>query len=301
LGTKGNEAISVRILIFSARRDVGSNRRLVEAGEAMDRPVEIVDATQAVVRIAYGSRDILVNGRSVLEPRPEAALVRVGNWRPETMLGIVEVLEDSGIWTPNSSEAFRVGRDHWRSLVSLSRSGLPVPATLVAMDPERSAAEAVSHLGLPVVVKLRRSRMGVGVILCRQRDHLESVLDSLWRLGDECVVQKWIECASRSTRVLVAGDRIVAAAHFEAAAGEWRSNGARGGAARQATLSDRQVELAIAAARALDLNLCGVDLLEGPEGPVICEVNPTPGFKALEAATGINVAQEIIDFCRREA
>jgi len=276
----------VRILIFSARPDVGSNRRLVEAGAAVGTSVEIVDATRAVVRIAAGSRNILVDGQTVLEPRPEAALVRVGNWRPETMLAIVEVLEGSGIWTPNPSEAFRVGRDHWRSLIALARSGLPVPGTLVAMDPERSAEAAISTLGLPVVVKLRRSRMGVGVIVCRQRDHLESVLDSLWRLGDECIVQEWIECAGRSTRVLVAGDRIIAAAHFEAANGEWRSNGARGGMALPAVLSD-------------DLNLCGVDLLEGPEGTVICEVNPTPGFKGVEVATGIDVAKEIIDFCRR--
>ncbi len=286
----------MKLLILTARPDVGSNRRLVEAGRGLGVEVEIVDATRAVVRTGSGSTDILLDGQSVLNPRPRAAIARVGNWRPESMLAMVEALLDAGISTPNGPEAFRIGRDHWRSLLKLSRAGLPVPKTLAAMEPETTAAAAVSMLGMPVVVKLRRSRMGVGVIVCRQLDHLESVLDSLWRLGDEFVVQEWIECGGRSTRVLVAGDRPIASAQFEAVGGEWRSNGARGGSARKADLSKNQLDLAVAAGQALDLGLCGVDLLEGPHGTVVCEVNPTPGFKQVEQATGIDVASEIVRF-----
>ncbi len=287
---------TMNLVVLTARPDVGTNRRLVEAGQGLGVDVEIVDATQAVVQTGGGLTDILLDGRSVLEPAPRGAIVRVGNWRPETMLAMVEALQSADIPTPNGPESFRAGRDHWRSLLMLSQAGLPVPKTLAAMDPERSAAAAVSILGLPVVVKLRRSRMGVGVIVCRQLDHLESVLDSLWRLGDEYVVQEWVECGGRSTRVLIAGDRIIASAHFEAAKGEWRSNGARGGSARSADLDDRQVELAVAAGKALELGFCGVDLLEGPHGTVVCEVNPTPGFKQVEQATGIDVASEIVRF-----
>ena len=286
----------MKILVFTARPDLGANRRLVEAGQGAGVAVEIVDATQAVVRTGNDHTDILLDGRSVLEPKPQGAIVRVGNWRPETMLAMVEALQHAGVPTPNGPEAIRVGRDHWLSLISLARSGLPVPRTLAAMDPEKTAASAVSMLGLPVVVKLRRSRMGGGVIVCRQRDHLESVLDSLWRLGDEYVVQEWVECGGRSTRVLLAGGRVIASADFEAAAGEWRSNGARGGSARSAELDDRQRVLATAAGKALGLGLCGVDLLEGPRGTVVCEVNPTAGFKQVEQATGIDIASEIIRY-----
>ncbi len=286
----------MNLLILTARPDVGTNRRLVEAGYGLGADVEIVDATRVVVRTGGGSTDMLLDGRNILEPPPRGAIVRVGNWRPETMLAMVEALQSAGVPTPNEAESFRTGRDHWRSLLMLSQAGLPVPKTLAAMDPERSAAAAVSILGLPVVVKLRRSRMGVGVIVCRQLDHLESVLDSLWRLGDEYVVQEWVECGGRSTRVLVAGDRVIASAYFEAANGEWRSNGARGGLARSGELDDRQVDLAVAAAKALTLGLCGVDLLEGPRGALVCEVNPTPGFKQVEQATGIDVASEIVRY-----
>lgn len=286
----------MKVLVVTAQPDLGTNRRLVEAGRGVGVAVEIVDATQAVVRTGEGSADILVDGRSVLDPKPRGALARVGNWRPETMLAMVEVLQATGVPTPNGPEAFRVGRDHWRSLLRLSQAGFPVPRTLVAMDPEKSATAAVSMLGLPVVVKLRRSRMGVGVIVCRRLDHLESVLDSLWRLGDEYVVQEWVECGGGSTRVLIAGDRVIASAYFEAASGEWRSNGARGGSARSVDLDDRRVELAVAAGKALGLGLCGVDLLEGALGTVVCEVNPTPGFKRVEQATGIDVASEIVRY-----
>lgn len=210
------------------------------------------------------------------------------------MLAMVESLVGAGIPTPNGPEAFRAGRDHWQSLLRLSHAGLPVPKTIVGMDPEGTASAAVSVLGLPVVVKLRRSRMGVGVMVCRQQDHLESVLDSLWRLGDEFVVQEWIECGGCSTRVLIGGGKMIGAARFEAVEGEWRSNGARGGSAGKADLSKGQIELASAAARAMDLGLCGVDLLESEGRTVVCEINPTPGFKGVEQATGRDVASEII-------
>ncbi len=289
-------AAAMKLLVLTARPDVETNRRLVEAGRGVGVNVEIVDATRVVVHTGSGPTDILMDGHSVLDPEPRGAIARIGNWRPETMLAMVEVLQDTGISTPNGPEAFRIGRDHWRSLLSLSRAGLPVPRTLAAMEPETTAAAAVSILGLPVVVKLRRSRMGIGVIVCRQLDHLESVLDSLWRLGDEFIVQEWVECGGRSTRVLIAGGRVIASAQFEAVNGEWRSNGARGGLARSAELSESQVEFAVAAGKALGLGLCGVDLLESPGGTVVCEVNPTPGFKRVEDASGIDVASEIVRY-----
>lgn len=286
----------MRILVLTARPDVGTNRRLVEGGRAVGVDVEIVDATRAVVQTGGGITDILLDGQSVLDPKPQGAIVRVGNWRPETMMAMVESLEGAGIPTANGPTAFRAGRDHWRTLLRLSQTGLPVPKTIVAMDPERTAVAAMSILGLPVVVKLRRSRMGVGVIVCRQLDHLESVLDSLWRLGDEFVVQEWIECGGRSTRVLICGGRVIGSARFEATNGEWRSNGARGGLARKVDLDEHHVELAVAAAQALDLGLCGVDLLESGRNTVVCEVNPTPGFTQVEQATGQDVASKIVRY-----
>jgi RimK family alpha-L-glutamate ligase len=137
--------------------------------------------------------------------------------------------------------------------------------------------------------------MGVGVIRCATRDHLEAVLDSLWRVGDEVVVQRWLPGGECSYRLLVAGRRVVAAARFRATGHEWRSNAARGGSAELYHPPENEIELAVAAAAALGLGQCGVDLVRGEEGPCVLEVNPTPGFLRLEEATGIDVARSLIE------
>jgi len=180
-------------------------------------------------------------------------------------------------------------------VLALAAAGLPVPPTLAGADPEALAAEVVRHLGLPAVVKQRRSRMGVGVIRCTARDHLEAVLDSLWRVGDEIVVQRWLAGGERSLRLLVVGGAVVAAARFSAARGEWRSNCARGGSAEAYEPSPEEQRLAVAAADALGLGHCGVDLVDGDGGTVILEVNPTPGFLRLEEATGVDVARALVE------
>lgn len=136
--------------------------------------------------------------------------------------------------------------------------------------------------------------MGVGVIHCATRDHLEAVLDSLWRVGDEVVVQRWIPGGESSLRVLVVGGEVVAAARFSAGAGEWRSNAARGGTAEWARPRAEEADLAVAAAEVLGLGQCGVDIVQGDDGPVVLEVNPTPGFLRLEEATGVDIARILI-------
>jgi RimK family alpha-L-glutamate ligase len=188
-----------------------------------------------------------------------------------------------------------MGRDHWATTMALTVAGLPVPPTLAGADPEALAAETVRSLGLPAVVKQRRSRMGVGVIRCATRDHLEAILDSLWRIGDEIVVQRWLAGGEHSLRLMVVGGSVVAAARFSAAKGEWRSNSARGGSAQAHDASPDEKRLAIAAAAALGLGHCGVDLVGSEAGPVILEINPTPGFLRLEEATGVDVARALVE------
>jgi RimK family alpha-L-glutamate ligase len=282
----------VRVLLLTARPELETNRRLEAAARALEVELVTVDATLVTAQVEP-EPTLRLGGGDLLEPAPQAVLARVGNWRPDSVLAALEVAVARGATTPNPPAAIRSGRDHWRTTVALRAAGLPAPITLAGADPERLAAEAAARLGFPVVVKQRRSRMGVGVIRCDARDHLEAVLDSLWRVGDEVVVQEMIATGGRSLRLLVAGGQVVAAAAFEAAAGEWRSNAARGGAAHGLRPTAGLAELARAAARALGLGVCGVDLLPGPS-MVVGEVNPTPGFLHLEAATGVDVARAIL-------
>lgn len=271
-------------ILVTARPDLEVNRRLVEAAARLGLSLRVLDGTRAV---AAAGRGAILD--PPLEGPPGVFLARVGNWRPASLLAVAETLEGGGWRTPNPAAAIRLGRDHWQTSRLLARAGVPAPETLAGAEPE-TLAQAARSLGFPVVVKQRRSRMGVGVILCRQPDHLDAVLDTLWRVGDEVVVQEWVPSGGVSHRLLVTGDRVAAAARFEAAEGDWRSNAARGGTAASLRPSGEEEGLALRAARALGLGICGVDILPGPSGPVVVEVNPSPGFRHLEAASGLDVA-----------
>lgn len=279
-------------MVLTARPDLETNRRLTEAARGLGIEPMVVDAAR-VVAASGGTESLLFNDQDLLEDPPRAVLARVGNWRPESVLAALEVAVRAGVATPNPPDAIRVGRDHWRTVQLLAATGLPVPDTIAGADPEELTRSASSRLGFPCVVKQRRSRMGTGVIRCDALDQLEAVLDSLWRVGDEVVVQRFEEAAGSSLRLMVVGGEVVAAARFTAAAPEWRSNAARGGTVVAHEPSTGERELAIEAARALGLGQCGVDLLPG-ESKVILEVNPTPGFRHLESATGFGVAGAMV-------
>jgi len=280
------------LLLLSSRPSLEVNRSLQEGAAARGRELVVADVTR-MEALCGDCPTVLLAGAPF--PDPGAVLARVGNWRPESALAILETLEARGVPTPNPAWAIRLGRDHWRTVELLARRGLPVAPTLAGSEPELLAATAVEKLGLPVVVKQRRSRMGVGVILCEDRDHLEAVLDSLWRMGDEVVVQAFVASGGVSHRVLVVGGRPVAAARFSARQGEWRSNAARGGVVEPWRPDTSAEDLAMAAAGALGLDIAAVDLLPTPQGFLVAEVNPSPGFKALEEATGADVAGAIVE------
>jgi ribosomal protein S6--L-glutamate ligase len=290
---------SVRLLLLTARPELETNRRLVEAAEDLGLDPIVVDAAR--VSAVSGMRPKLIwQGSDVLGDEPGAVMARVGNWRPASVLAALEAAMDRGLISANPPEAIRAGRDHWQTVRSLVAAGLPVAPTVAGADPEALAETAARTLGFPVVVKQRRSRMGVGVIRCDAADQLEAVLDSLWRLGDEFVVQAYVASEGASLRLMVVGSEVVAAARFQAGAGEWRSNAARGAETTAHSPTDVERELALKAATALGLGQCGVDLLPGGT-PVVLEVNPTPGFRHLEAASGVDVARALVEHAAQHA
>lgn len=282
----------MRFLLLTARPDLRTNARLIEAGEGLGAECVLIDVGTVSAHLADGGLKLL--GLETGTGQTDAVIARIGNWRPESMLAALEALIGCGVKTPNPPPALRLGRDHWATVATLSRASLPVPRSLAGSDPERLAADAIAHLGMPVVVKQRRSRMGIGVVRCETRDHLEAVLDSLWRVGDEIVVQQWLTGGEHSHRLLVVGGTVVAAARFSAGEGEWRSNSARGGLAKAYEPSAEEIKLAVAAADVLGLGHCGVDMV-GAERPTVLEVNPTPGFLRLEEATGVDVAHALVE------
>jgi len=281
------------LLVLTARPQLRSNARLVEAGKEIGIQVILRDAVPLVASMSSERMRLEMKGHET-GIRSRAVLARVGNWRPETMLALLGVCCASGMSTLNPVDSIRKARDHWQTLEVLARAGVPIPRSLAGMDPERTCEMAADLLGFPVVVKLRRSRMGVGVMKAESLDQLEALVDSFWRLGEEFMLQEFMACGGRSLRLLSLCDEILAAAEFSAPDGMWRSNGSRGGKAVAVKPETDLIELAVRASRVLGLGLAGVDLLQGPDGPVVCEVNPTPGFFHLENATGKDIAAAIV-------
>ena len=178
------------VILLTARPDLRTNQRFVEAASALGVDLRVVDASGATAVLADDRIQLLDRTRTALTA--EVVIPRIGNWRPESLLAMLEAVVGGGAASPNPPNAIRIGRDHWATVRTLAAAGLPVVPTVAGSDPESLAAMAHDIFRYPVVVKQRRSRMGVGVVQCETRAHLEGVLDSLWRVGDEVVVQRWI-------------------------------------------------------------------------------------------------------------
>jgi RimK family alpha-L-glutamate ligase len=179
-------------------------------------------------------------------------------------------------------------------MCALASAGLPHPETVAGAEPETLAATAAAVCGFPCVVKQRHSRQGVGVIRCTGAAELEAVLDSLWRLGDEFVVQRFCPPGGVSRRVLVLEDEVLGATEHRATGGEFRANAARGAEVRAVEPDQGLAELAVSAARMVGLGFAGVDLIPDGERWLVGEVNPSPGWSHFASATGVAVAEHLV-------
>jgi ribosomal protein S6--L-glutamate ligase len=280
------------IAVLTARPDLPIYREVEVAAAARGHRAVVWNALELVARadraeVFSGAQRLALDG-------VVAVLPRVGNWRPDSVLAVLLALTSAGVPSLNPIEAIRRGRDHWRTACALAAGGLPHPETVAGSEPEAVAATAAEVCGFPCVVKQRRSRQGTGVIKVSSRAELEAVLDSLWRVGDEVVVQRFCPPGGVSWRVLVLHGEVLGATEHRAAAGEFRANAARGGSVAAVSPDREQCELAVAAAAVTGLSFAGVDLLPDGDRVVVGEVNPTPGWKHFREATGVDVAAHLV-------
>ncbi len=286
-----------RVAVLTARPDLSIHRDLEAAGERLGHQVVVFDALRLVARAAPPA--VWSGGHELALGDVRAVLPRVGNWRPDSALAVLAAMQAAGVPSLNDGAAIRVGRDHWRTACALASAGVPHPETVAGAEPEALAAAAAAVCGFPCVVKQRHSRQGVGVIRCSNPAELDAVLDSLWRLGDELVVQRFCAPGGMSRRVLVLQDEALGATEHRAAPGEFRANAARGAGVRVVDAGATLVHLAISAARVLGLGFAGVDLFPDGERWLVGEVNPSPGWKHFAAATGLPVADRLVEALAR--
>ncbi|GIX05678.1 MAG: putative alpha-L-glutamate ligase [Candidatus Poribacteria bacterium] len=290
----------MRIGILSRGRLNYSTRRLGRAANRRGHRVTLMDPFDCTMFVAAGRPRILHRGRSVeglhvLIPRLSSATARYG-------LEVIAHFEWVGVPSVNPAEAIATARNKWRALRALSEAGVPVPASFAAGSTE-GLERAVARIGgYPFLIKPFEGTQGNGLILLETATTAALTLDTLWNLRQDYVAQRfYAESAGSDVRVLVVGDRVLGAMQRVAAPGEFRANFHRGGLGRAIPIEEEIAELAVRAARAVGLGVAGVDLLLTHEGPVVLEVNPSPGFEGFEQATGADVADAIVAYAERIA
>jgi ribosomal protein S6--L-glutamate ligase len=270
----------MRILILSRRRSLYSTRRLVETARRVGHRALVLDPLNCFLVCGGEVPSVYHKNEHRRLDQVDVVLPRIGASITEYGLAVVRQFSLMGIPIVNNSVPIARSRDKLRSLQLLSRHGIDIPRTVMARSPSQigRALEAVG--GPPVVLKLIQGTQGVGVMLAETLPQLEAILDTLWGLGQNILIQEFIrESQGRDIRALVVGERVVASMQRTAI-----------------QLPATHERVAIAAAKAMGLQVAGVDLLESGSGPKVIEVNSSPGFEGLEAATGRNIALEILDY-----
>ncbi len=304
----------MRIGVLSRNGTLYSTRRLMEAGRRRGHTMLLIDTLGVVVEMGQDGRDsnlkrvstqAAVGGLAyphVQLPRVDAIVPRIGASITTYGLAVVRQFEVAGVITIASSLGIGSSRDKLHSLQLMSQAGLPVPKTAVLAQPHLYFSAVRSVGGPPVIIKLNRSTQGRGVILAPNYRTVEAVLSRLRRLKQLVLAQEFVaEAEGSDTRVIVVGGRCVAAMQRTASVGEYRSNLHRGGTAVAVPIDPEISHLACRAAQVHQLDVAGVDIIQSHRGPLVLEVNSSPGLEGIEQATQIDVASAIIEQLERKA
>jgi ribosomal protein S6--L-glutamate ligase len=290
----------MKIAILSRNARLYSTRRLIEAARERGHIVRVLDPLRCYVRIAPKNVAIRYKGKDVRDI--DAVIPRIGTSSTFYGTAVLRQFEMTGVYTPNPSDAVLRARDKLRCLQILSSQGLDMPVTVFGDNPD-DTNDVLAMLGDPPhVIKLNEGSQGTGVVLAEKRSASQSVVEAFRGLYANFLVQEFIaEAKGSDLRCFVVGKKVVAAMQRVASPGEFRANLHRGGSAIKATLSAEEKRIAIRAAGALGLGIAGVDLLRSNRGPLLLEVNASPGLEGIEAASGVDVSAQIIKHLEKHA
>lgn len=290
----------MNLAILSRNAQLYSTRRLKEAAEERGHDVRIVDYLRCVIDIT-SHRPAIVYGGAKLEGL-DAVIPRIGATHTFYGTAVVRQFEMMGVYPAVESQAISRSRDKLRSLQLLAAEGVGLPVTSFAHSTKDLDGLISLVGGAPLVVKLLEGTQGMGVVLAETKKAAESVIGAFRQLDANILVQEFIkEAGGSDIRAFVVGNRVVAAMERTAAPGDFRSNVHRGGSARRIRLTPEERATAKRAAKILGLTVAGVDLMRSNHGPVVLEVNSSPGMEGIEAATGIDVAGKVIDYVATHA
>ncbi|QEQ96101.1 30S ribosomal protein S6--L-glutamate ligase [Neptunomonas concharum] len=290
----------MKIGILSRNSSLYSTRRLVEACEQRGHETKVIDALRCYMNINSDQPSIHFKGDDLTGF--DAIIPRIGASVTFYGCAVLRQFEMMGVFPVNESVAITRSRDKLRSMQLLSRKGIGMPVTGFASKPDdiKDLLDMVG--GAPVVIKLLEGTQGIGVVLAETRKAAESVIEAFMGLKANIMVQEFIrEAGGADIRCFVIGDRVIAAMKRQGADGEFRSNLHRGGNASLVRITPEERQTAVAAAKIMGLGVAGVDLLRSERGPLVMEVNSSPGLEGIEKATGKDVATMIVQFIEKNA
>jgi ribosomal protein S6--L-glutamate ligase len=277
-----------------------SHKRIVSAARARGHEIEVVDTLKCYMNIASHRPEVRYKGRSL--EGFDAVIPRIGASITFYGLAVLRQFEMMGVYPLNESVAIGRSRDKLRGLQLLSRKGIGLPVTAFAHVTSQADDLIDMVGGTPLIIKLLEGTQGIGVVLAETRTSAKSMIEAFGGVEANIMVQEFIkEANSTDVRAFVIGGKVVASIQRKGAPGDFRSNLHRGGKAQPVRITPEERSTAVRAAKILGLNVCGVDMLRSNHGPVVMEVNSTPGLEGIETATGKDIAGMIIEFLEKNA
>jgi len=290
----------MRFVMLARSPNLYSHLRLVEAARDRGHEIDVINTLHVHMNITSSRPTLRFGGRTL--PIYDAVIPRIGASVTHYGLAVLRQFEMQGVYPLNESVAIGRARDKLRALQLLAREGIGLPVTAFAHGP-RKAEDVIKEVGgAPVIIKLLEGTQGIGVILAETDASAQSIIEAFSAANIDIMVQEYIkEARGTDIRALVVGDSVVAGIQRTGRKGDFRANLHRGGNALAEELSEQERTTAIRAAEIMGLNVCGVDMLRSDRGPLVIEVNSSPGLRGIEQATGVDVAGRIIAFLEQSA
>ena len=289
------------IAILSVSLNVHSTKRIVQEAQNKGHYVELIDHTQCSVKLGEGKPKIFIGSEDITDEF-DAIVPRIGSKVTRHGAAIVKQFEMNGIFSTARSLGITRARNKVRTMQIMARKGIPIQDTLFSINPYNIEDQLRILGGPPVIIKLQEGTHGQGVILAESKKSARSIIDTFYKMDTSILLQQYVEEANgEDIRVIVIGNQVVASMKRKSDVDEFRSNVHRGGETERVALTSKEKEIAINATKYIGLGVAGVDLMRSKNGPVLIEVNASPGLKGIEAATEINVAKRIIEYIEKNA
>ena len=285
--------------LLSVSMNVYSTKRIAEEAENLGHYIELIDHTKCSVKLGSGKPMVYYQNENVTNAF-DAIIPRIGAKVTRHGAAIVKQFEMNGVFSTAHSLSITRARNKVRTLQILSRKHIPIPETLFSINPDDIEEQIELLGGPPVIIKLQEGTQGLGVILAETKKSAKSIIDTFYKMDTSILIQKYVEESNgEDIRIFVVGNKVIASMKRTSAVGEFRSNVHRGGHTEAIEPTAKERYIALSATKHLGLGVAGVDIIRSKKGPLLIEVNASPGLQGIEAATGINIAKEIILFVEK--